>query len=235
MPPRANGRIPCVLRVKFRTASSFLVAYSVNISRGGLFLETSSPMELGQEIQLRLEVESRVPMEISGRVVWRREPNDPAGAPGIGVEFVQSSDALGVFIDNLISEFTRTRGVMRVLLVAPNPHDAMSVVRMVKSTIASADVVTATTATTAQRILNTGIELAVIDANKDPTTAMSVIENAARAGMTPSLPTVVLTSDPELGKRALARGASEVVSGDTPTDLSRALVRALGRPQVQAD
>jgi uncharacterized protein (TIGR02266 family) len=222
------------MRVKFRTASSFLVSYSVNISRGGMFLEVATPTEIGQEVQLRLEVENRQPIEVPGRVAWRRDTADAGGPSGIGIEFTQASEPLGMFIDELVSEFTKTKTVMRVLLVAPNPHDAMAVVRMVKSTISSAEVVTATTATTAARILGTGIELAVLDASKDATTAMLVIENAKKTG-TPLLPTVVLTSDPDIGQRALASGAHEVVKTDAPHDLSRALVRALGRPQVQPE
>ena len=48
--------MPYTVQVEFRTASSFLVTYSVNLSRGGLFLETDAPIPAGSGISLDLVV-----------------------------------------------------------------------------------------------------------------------------------------------------------------------------------
>jgi len=58
MSEREHQRIPYAVEVEFRTASSFLVAYSVNVSRGGLFLETEHEVPVGAQITLRLAVPS---------------------------------------------------------------------------------------------------------------------------------------------------------------------------------
>ena len=42
MTEREHERMPYSVQVEFRTPNSFLVAYSVNLSRGGLFLETNN-------------------------------------------------------------------------------------------------------------------------------------------------------------------------------------------------
>ena len=47
MSDREHDRIPFSMQVEFRTASSFLVAYSVNLSRGGMFIETDAEVPMG--------------------------------------------------------------------------------------------------------------------------------------------------------------------------------------------
>ena len=56
MSEREYDRMPYVVQVEFRTASSFLVAYSVNLSRGGLFIETPSDVPAGAGITVDLTV-----------------------------------------------------------------------------------------------------------------------------------------------------------------------------------
>ena len=48
--------MPYTVQVEFRTASSFLVAYSVNLSRGGLFLETEADVPTGAAMTLDFTV-----------------------------------------------------------------------------------------------------------------------------------------------------------------------------------
>ena len=47
MTDRDQARMPYTVQVEFRTPSSFLVAYSVNLSRGGLFIETDADIPTG--------------------------------------------------------------------------------------------------------------------------------------------------------------------------------------------
>ena len=49
MSEREYERMPYRVQIEFRTASSFLVAYSVNLSRGGLFLETEADVPTGSQ------------------------------------------------------------------------------------------------------------------------------------------------------------------------------------------
>ncbi|HEY8146893.1 MAG TPA: PilZ domain-containing protein, partial [Kofleriaceae bacterium] len=86
MGERVHDRVPICMRVQFRNASSFLVAYTVNLSRGGVFLETEETLTVGSEIALQLEVPQAGPVLLSGHVTWRREQPDIDGPIGIGIE-----------------------------------------------------------------------------------------------------------------------------------------------------
>ena len=48
--------MPYAVQVEFRTASSFLVAYSVNLSRGGLFIETEVDIPTGSMMTIDFAV-----------------------------------------------------------------------------------------------------------------------------------------------------------------------------------
>ena len=83
MSEREFDRIPYSVQVEFRTASSFLVAYSVNLSRGGMFIETDSEVPTGVLLTLDLHVPGAGLLHLIGMVAWRRgidSPDGPAGA-----------------------------------------------------------------------------------------------------------------------------------------------------------
>ena len=71
-----------------------------NLSEGGLFLRTSTPLERGARAVLRFGVEQ--PVEAVARVVWSRVEGQ-GGPPGMGLEFEtvdeQVKDAIRRLID----------------------------------------------------------------------------------------------------------------------------------------
>ena len=75
-----------------------------DIGRGGLFLETDSPLSVGK----RLSIEIQVPGESSawpglGRVVWSRSHDSgSAYPPGMGVKLIDVDDARSASIDELV-------------------------------------------------------------------------------------------------------------------------------------
>src|SRR5215208_1638759 len=99
MSDREHERIPYSVQVEFRTASSFLVAYSVNLSRGGLFLETDAEVPAGSEIGLSFAVPGAGPIALTGVVAWRRGRENVEGPPGLGIEFHDTGAMLGSTID----------------------------------------------------------------------------------------------------------------------------------------
>lgn len=105
------------VQVDYRTASSFLVAYSINLSRGGVFLETDVDVPPGARMTIDFLVSNVGTTSINGVVAWRRGLEDPAsGPPGIAVEFDDITPELGALIDHLVESFD---GV-RILLVSNN-------------------------------------------------------------------------------------------------------------------
>ena len=59
-----------------------------NLSEGGLFLRTSTPLERGARATLRFGLGDTAEIEAKAVVVWARGEG-PAGPPGMGLEFEQ--------------------------------------------------------------------------------------------------------------------------------------------------
>ena len=225
MDERVHDRVPFCVRVQFRNASSLLVAYSVNLSRGGVFLETEEPVDVGSEVTLQLEVPRAGPVLLSGRVTWRRERPDRDGPVGIGVEFDDMVDTLGELIDSLVTQFSG----ITVLLLCPDSKTRGMLARQLRSLMSTAEVVGATDARVAESLLDEEIDLAVLDADGDPDEALRVLARA-QALFSP-VPTIVLTASDDLRRRAREGGANEVVSSPPPLgELQTAVMRALGKP-----
>jgi len=67
--PRFRKRVPCTLRCSGRAHSGMVL----NLSRGGLFVQTSAHVAPGKDVSVELNVSSagrRIP--VGARVVWRR-------------------------------------------------------------------------------------------------------------------------------------------------------------------
>jgi uncharacterized protein (TIGR02266 family) len=225
MSEREHQRIPYAVEVEFRTASSFLVAYSVNVSRGGLFLETEHEVPVGSQITLRLAVPSAGPVGLIGVVAWRRGRESGDGPPGLGVEFVELGGELGGIIDRLVGAY---EGI-NVLLLAPDRQDRTSLTRVIRSILGTADVVSAGDSRVAETLLTGDIDVAVIDVDADPEGAISALRRAK--SVAPPIPSIALASTKKLREHARAAGADEVASNPPAfSELQVLLVRALGRP-----
>jgi uncharacterized protein (TIGR02266 family) len=181
---RTHERVPYAVEVEFRTASSFLVAYSVNVSRGGLFLETEHEVPIGTVVALQLAVPSAGIVQLTGTVAWRRGRESADGPPGIGVEFVDLGPDLGGVIDQLVSSF---QGIT-VLLLAPDRIDRTSLTRVIRSILGTAEVVSASEATIARQMLTEEVDVAVIDVDADPEGAFATLRKAQQ--VEPPIPTI---------------------------------------------
>lgn len=225
MTEREHPRVPCIVRVEYRTPSSFLVAYSVNLSRGGIFLETDQDLPIGSDIALQIAVPDAKPVPLTGTVTWRRPERDDEGPAGVGVEFAETSESLSLMIDDLVARYTG----LNVLLVCQNKQDRTSLTRQIRSIVSTAEVVGAEDTHLGGNLLDDSIDLLVVDADFDPDSAASILRRATE--MDPPIPTIALTSNAEVRGQAWEAGAAEV-AGSPPqfAELQRIIVRALGRP-----
>lgn len=91
---RRTERLPAEVKVDYRTVGSFITDYTQNISKGGMFIRTSLPLDVGEKVRLRLTLPGGdAPFALDGIVKWvatlrEREKH----APGMGVEFVDFDD-----------------------------------------------------------------------------------------------------------------------------------------------
>jgi uncharacterized protein (TIGR02266 family) len=225
MSDREYERMPYRTRLEFRTASSFLVAYSVNLSRGGLFLETEADVPNGQLIGIELNIPKIDPVGLVGTVMWRRAPESPDGPAGLGIEFTDVVPTLGPVIDHLVTAF---HGV-HILVVSGDRQDRTTLSRLIKSIISTSEIVQAAEASVADSLITGELDLAVVDVDFDGDGGIAAIR-AAKAQQ-PPVPTVAITSSAHMKDLARAAGADEIASNPPPfAELQVMLVRALSKP-----
>jgi uncharacterized protein (TIGR02266 family) len=222
-----HDRIPYSVYVEFRTAASFLVAYSVNLSRGGLFVETDAELPTGVLTNLELSVPGAGQLPLIGIISWRRGPDSPDGPPGIGIELPDVGPVLGAAIDRLVATF---RGV-QIVLLSGDRQDRTTLARSIKSIIATAEIRQAADAATAASLLTGETDLAVVDVDFDADAAVQILRAAKQ--LSPRVPAVALTANAKLRELARAAGADELATNPPPfSELQVVLVRALSKPAV---
>ena len=218
--------MPYAVQVEFRTASSFLVAYSINLSRGGLFLETDADIPTGALMTLDLAVPGSGTTAVTGTVMWRRGVEEvESGPPGLGVEFQDIAPQLGALIDRLVTGF---KGV-QILLLSGDKQDRTTLARNIKSIISTAEITQAADAAIASSGLAPEIDVAIVDVDFDLEGALSILRAAKQ--QQPPVPTIALTSNSAYREQAIAAGTDELMPNPPPfNDLQVVLVRALGKP-----
>jgi uncharacterized protein (TIGR02266 family) len=109
-PVRKSERLQHELLVAYRTVDGFITDWAVNISRGGMFINTRNPLSVGSIVRLIVSLpDAAFPFDLTGRVI-RVHPHDPNSdtAPGMGIEFVDVDEdkraRLERFVDRLRAE-----------------------------------------------------------------------------------------------------------------------------------
>ncbi len=93
-PQRQANRLHHEILVAYRTMDGFITDWAVNISKGGLFVNTRSPLAVGSEIRLIVSLPSSAfPFDLQGKVTWVNEFDNAANlVPGMGIEFIGIDD-----------------------------------------------------------------------------------------------------------------------------------------------
>jgi len=94
---RRNPRAPLRLRIDYERMNAFFADYTKNISKGGTFIKTTRPEEVGTRCQFLLSLPARSePLLMEGEVVWAlsvEQARQSGAEPGMGVRFVFADDA----------------------------------------------------------------------------------------------------------------------------------------------
>jgi uncharacterized protein (TIGR02266 family) len=103
---RREPRVAAAFRIRYKTVDDFVVAYSADISRGGLFLATKKFLPIGSVIRLELQLPKDGPVvKIIARVAYILDEATAVERdkkPGMGMEFL---DVDGGPIDKLLASF----------------------------------------------------------------------------------------------------------------------------------
>ena len=87
---RSDPRMPIELKVEYRRLNTFFADYTKNISRGGTFIKTRKPLDIGTEFVFKLYIPSLdEPISLQGKVKWIVNPGEeePGESPGMGIKF----------------------------------------------------------------------------------------------------------------------------------------------------
>jgi uncharacterized protein (TIGR02266 family) len=87
---RKSERLQHELLVAYRTVDGFITDWAVNISRGGIFINTRNPLAVGSVVRLIVSLpDAAFPFDLTGRVI-RTHAHDPESEEmaGMGIEFM---------------------------------------------------------------------------------------------------------------------------------------------------
>jgi uncharacterized protein (TIGR02266 family) len=102
-------RTPITLKIKFKSSNldQFIERYSVDVSRGGIFIRTKEPLPVGTQLRFEFQLQDASALIAGdGTVVWIRE-HDPARqgvAPGMGVRFDKLATDSHRVLDRILAE-----------------------------------------------------------------------------------------------------------------------------------
>ncbi|MCE9670010.1 TIGR02266 family protein [Myxococcus stipitatus] len=104
--PRAP-RVEYELPVAYRSVAGFVTDWAVNLSQGGLYINTDKPLPVDTWVKLLVTLPgAHFPVELKGRVTRTNAPGTPSSqSPGMAVAFVDVDDdkrsRIGEFVERL--------------------------------------------------------------------------------------------------------------------------------------
>lgn len=100
---RQQPRAPLKLRVEYQRMNVFFADYTKNISSGGTFIRTASPLPVGTRFVFQLQVPGLdAPVELDGEVAWIN--TEPLNESGMGVEFVFHSELERMMFESTVEK-----------------------------------------------------------------------------------------------------------------------------------
>lgn len=105
-----DDRAPVRIQIECRGTGPFFSARSLNISRGGVFLQTEYLLTPGRPVQLNFCLPDGPRISARGRVVWTRGPGDPRGPAGMGIQFETLAPEVLRVLENLIQSSQKDNG-----------------------------------------------------------------------------------------------------------------------------
>ena len=110
---RASEREPASLRIRLRYVDedTFIEKYSVNISRGGIFIGSKSPRAVGSALRFEFQLEGGAPViRGEGAVAWVKpfDPAQPTKAHGMGVRFTRLDAPSRLIVERALEWKERT-------------------------------------------------------------------------------------------------------------------------------
>jgi type IV pilus assembly protein PilZ len=111
---RNQDRAPITLRVEYKRINTFFADYTKNISRGGTFIRTTRPLEIGTEFMFVLSLPESVSdageleprqLELKGIVKWIVPEGDASeqNPAGMGIQFMFGDEAQRLAVNAVVA------------------------------------------------------------------------------------------------------------------------------------
>ena len=117
IPSDRAPRVEYELPVAYSSVAGFVTDWAVNLSRGGLYINTDKPMPVDTVVRLLVTLPgAHFPVELKGRVTRVNATGVPGSheSPGMGVEFLDVDDdkrsRIEEFVERLRSELPAEEG-----------------------------------------------------------------------------------------------------------------------------
>lgn len=112
---RGEDRAAITLKVDYKRLNTFFADYTKNISKGGTFIRTNKPLEVGTRFVFVLTVpepgaeNTPVRLELTGEVKWVVPPSTGADDPpaGMGIKFVFETEDDRRRVEHFVADLMR--------------------------------------------------------------------------------------------------------------------------------
>ncbi|PID38700.1 MAG: hypothetical protein CSA65_03155 [Proteobacteria bacterium] len=226
---RRFRRADVVMQVQYRSAGSFLVSYSLNLSKGGLFLDTDDLLPVGTKLSVAFTIPGATEaVQATAKVIWRRENASADGPRGVGLQFKDLEQSIGEQIDTMIRDF----GGVRLMAIAGDTPSLDRLSRYLRSVIAC-DVLQQTPREVSEVGFLEQPDLLLLDLDSAGDEGMRTIEVSLNRD--PAVPVVAISRDSPLRERAAALGAAITFDNPPPfKQLRQRILEVLARPSARS-
>lgn len=110
---REYPRTPIELSVEYRNLNTFFYDYTKNISKGGTFIKTARPLDIGTAFLFKLTIPLLPePLTLTGEVKWIIAEEDVGkdpryDEPGMGIQFIYKDDRERRVVEEIVEKLMR--------------------------------------------------------------------------------------------------------------------------------
>ncbi|WP_323379025.1 TIGR02266 family protein [Pyxidicoccus xibeiensis] len=91
------------MKLKHETVGSFAEEFATNLSPGGMFVRSRTPQPVGTPVKFEVQIAGGVRvLRGAATVRWVRDVGDPAGPPGMGLQFDELDPASRALVDKML-------------------------------------------------------------------------------------------------------------------------------------
>ncbi|NNB97386.1 TIGR02266 family protein [Corallococcus exiguus] len=92
-----------LVKLKHESVGSFTEEFATNISPGGMFIRSRTPQPVGTPVRFEVQIANGVRvLQGTATVRWVRDVNDPAGPPGMGLQFQELDTASRALVELML-------------------------------------------------------------------------------------------------------------------------------------